>query len=392
MRSRSVLKRTKASTLPFYAVILLWGFGSGILTPVLPLYARSLGFSIEGWGLLVTVYAASTFVFEWMWGALSDRVDRRAFIAAGLLSGAALTYLYTLEAFIPLLYALQFVRGATFIMVGPAVKALVSDLNSGGIGLSMGLYSSVRRLGSVVGPIVGTLIAEAWSYESALHVYTAVYLVGALMTAAIPKAETPGVEGEASSILEDTKALLRIRPILVLFAIPVIVYMGGTVIGSYLPIYAQEIVGMSTVGVGALFSVGNVAGLLTTPLFGWLSDRHGRTSVALTCFLLSTAAMYGISLAGSPLQLTLSLVFFTMCFSPLTPLLLAMLTDTTPSGLLGTSMGIYSTFENLGIVLTPPIYSLIWTIYAPNAIFVFGALTQILGILLLLTTRRKSSD
>ena len=392
MRSRSTLKRTTASTLPFYAVILLWGFGSGLLTPVLPLYARSLGFSIEAWGLLVTVYAASTFIFEWVWGALSDRVDRRAFIAAGLLSGAALTYLYTLEAFTPLLYALQFVRGATFIMVGPAVKAMVSDLNSGGIGLSMGLYSSVRRLGSVIGPIVGTLIAEAWSFESALHVYAAVYLVGALMTAAIPKADTLHVQGEDAGILEDAKALFGIRRILVLFTVPVVVYMGRTVIGSFLPIYALEIVGMSTVGVGALLSVGNVAGLLTTPVFGWLSDRHGKASVALACFLLSTAAMFGISLAGSPLQLTLSLVFFTMCFSPLTPLLLAMLADVTPGGLLGTSMGIYSTFENLGIVLTPPIYSLIWTSYAPSAIFVFGALTQILGILLLLTTRRKSSD
>jgi len=212
------------------------------------------------------------------------------------------------------------------------------------------------------------------------------------MTAAIPKADTLHVQGEDAGILEDAKALFGIRRILVLFAVPVIVYMGRTVIGSFLPIYALEIVGMSTVGVGALLSVGNVAGLLTTPVFGWLSDRHGKASVALACFLLSTAAMFGISLAGSPLQLTLSLVFFTMCFSPLTPLLLAMLADVTPGGLLGTSMGIYSTFENLGIVLTPPIYSLIWTSYAPSAIFVFGALTQILGILLLLTTRRKSSD
>ncbi|TRO46826.1 MFS transporter, partial [Candidatus Bathyarchaeota archaeon] len=327
MPSRSILKLNAASTLPFYAVILLWGFGSGLLTPVLPLYARSLGFSIEGWGLLVTVYAASTFIFEWMWGALSDRVDRRAFIAAGLLSGAGLIYLYTLEAFTPLLYALQFVRGATFIMVGPAVKALVSDLNHGGIGLSMGLYSSVRRLGSVIGPVVGTLIEETWSYQSALLVYAAVYLVGALLTVVIPRAQTHVGEGKSSGILEDAMALFRIRSILILFAVPVIVYMGNTVIGSYLPIYAQEIVGMSTVGVGALISVGNVAGLLTTPIFGWLSDRHGKASVVLACFLLSTAAMFGISLTASPLQLTVSLVLFTMCFSPLTPLLLAMLSD-----------------------------------------------------------------
>ncbi len=46
-------------------------------------------------------------------------------------------------------------------------------------------------------------------------------------------------------------------------------------------------------------------------------------------------------------------------------------------------MGIYSTFENLGIVLTPPIYSLIWSAYTPGAIFLFSALTQTIGILLI---------
>ncbi len=384
------MKRSIRQALPFYAVVLLWGFGSGILTPVLPLFVRSLGFSIEEWGYLVTVYAVSTFIFEWMWGALSDRVDRRAFIAAGLLSGSALMYLYTLWTSITALYALQLVRGALFIMVGPAVKAMVSDMSSSGdIGLSMGLYSSVRRLGSVAGPIVGTLVAHAWSYESALQVYSLVYLVGAVMTATVPRADPlPGGDEGAPSVLGDFRSLIAIRSVAILFIVPVIVYMGRTVIGSYLPIYAREVVGMSTVEVGALFSAGNIAGFLTTPVFGWLSDRYGRVSVVLSCFLLSTAAMFAISLAGSPMQIVLVLMAFTMCFSPITPLLLAMLTDATPRGLLGTSMGIYSTFENLGIVFAPPIYGLIWSSYAPSATFVFGAMTQILGILLLIAAHK----
>jgi MFS family permease len=384
------LKRSIRQALPFYAVVLLWGFGSGVLTPVLPLYVRSLGFSIEEWGYIVTVYAVSTFIFEWMWGALSDRVDRRAFIAAGLLSGSALMYLYTLWTSITALYALQFVRGALFIMVGPAVKAMVSDMSSSGdIGLSMGLYSSVRRLGSVVGPIVGSLMVHTWSYQSALRIYSLVYLVGAAMTATVARADTlPGVDEEASSVLSDFRSLIAIRSVAILFIVPVIVYIGRTVIGSYLPIYASEVIGMSTVEVGALFSAGNIAGFLTTPVFGWLSDRYSRVSVVLSCFVLSTTAMFAISLAASPIHLAFVLMTFTMCFSPITPLLLAMLTDATPRGLLGTSMGFYSTFENLGIVFAPPIYGLIWNSYAPNIIFVFGAITQIIGILLLLIANK----
>jgi len=69
-------------------------------------------------------------------------------------------------------------------------------------------------------------------------------------------------------------------------------------------------------------------------------------------------------------------------------MLLATLVEATPKGLLGTSMGMYSTFENLGIVLTPLIYSLIWSAYAPNAIFIAGAITQLLGVLVLIAAYR----
>lgn len=384
------MNRTIRSRLPFYMVILLWGLGSGMLMPVLPLYVRSLGFTIEEWGYLVMVYAVSTFLFEWAWGALSDRIDRRVFIAAGLLSGAALIPLYTLRVPITVFYVLQFLRGALFIMVGPAVKSLVSDMSSGGIGLSMGMYSSVRRLGSVLGPIAGTIVAQALSYESALHLYSLIYIIGAATTLFFIKGVPPPAErSESPSLIQDCRTLFTTTTITILFAISVIVYMGGTVIGSYLPIYALEVIGMSTVGVGALFSIGNVAGFLTTPVFGWISDRYSRGTVVLTCFVLSTVAMFSLSLARTNVQLALLLMVFTVCFSPLTPLLLAMLTDATPPGLLGTSMGIYSTFENLGIVFTPPVYSLIWSAYSPSAIFVFGAITQVLGILLVFYARKR---
>jgi MFS family permease len=382
------LERNVRTALPFYLVILLWGVGSGILTPVFPLYIRSLGFSIEEWGGLVMVYAVGTFVFEWAWGALSDRVDRRLFIAAGLSSGSVLVFLYTLGGSKALFYVLQFLRGALFIMVGPAVKALVSDMNSSGsIGLSMGLYSSVRRLGRAVGPIFGSFLATYWSYEHALYAYSAIYLIGAAITMLIFK-----VDGGSSalakerhlSIIQDCSYLLTTGTIAILFVIPVIIFMGTTAIRSYLPIYSQEVIGMSTIEIGALFSVSNVIGFLTTPVFGWLSDALGRRRVVLSSFLLSAISLFGFTLVKTSLQLTLALVIFRVISSPITPLVLAMLTDVTPRRLMGASMGIYSTFENLGIVLAPPIYSVIWSAYAPGAIFLFSALTQMIGVLLIL--------
>ncbi len=278
-------------------------------------------------------------------------------------------------------------------MVGPAVKALVSDINSSGsIGLSMGLYSSVRRLGRAIGPILGSFLATYWSYEHALYAYSAVYLIGAAITMFISRVDGESgahAEERHSSIIQDCRHLLTTGSIAILFVIPVVVFMGATAIGSYLPIYSQEVIGMSTIEIGALFSVSNVIGFLTTPVFGWLSDALGRRRVVLSSFLLSTISLFGFVLAKTSLQLTLALVIFRVISSPVTPLVLAMLTDVTPRRLMGTSMGIYSTFENLGIVVAPPIYSVIWSDYAPVVIFLFSALTQMIGILLILLKPRS---
>jgi len=340
----------------------------------------------------VVTYAVSTFIFEWIWGVLSDRFDRRAFIALGLVSGSVFVWLYTFENMIPLFYVLQFLRGGLFIMVGPAVKALVSDLSSSRrLGLSMGLYSATRTLGGVAGPFLGSSVAQFWSYEHALYAYSVISVVGVLMTLTIVKTgnRSSSTGDSSSGLSQDWRQLFAKDKIAVLFVFPVIVFMGNTAINSYLPLYASETVGMSTLEIGTLFSIASVSGFLATPLFGWVSDRVGRRPVVLSGFLLSATMLCSLFFAGTPLYLTLALIGLKTCFLPMTPLLLAMLSEVAPPRLLGASMGIYSTFENLGTVVAPPIYSALWTTYAPGTIFLFSALTQTLVIPLLLPTKKN---
>lgn len=380
------------SLFPFYLVIFLWGASAGLLTPVFPLYIRSLGFSIQDWGTLVMVYAVSTFLFEWAWGVLSDRFDRRLFVALGLLSGSILVPLYAVKALIPFFYVLQFLRGVFFIMVGPAVKALVSDMSeSGRLGLSMGLYSATRMLGGVLGPFLGSYVAELWSYEYAFYFYSALSLIGAAITVKIKtgrRAQIPVEKGSLSSV-QGWRSLFTQGQAVLLFVLPVIIFMGHTAINSYLPVYARERVGMSTLEVGTVFSIMNLLGFLTTPLFGWASDRLGRRPVVLLGFSSSAVMLFSLFFVRTPLHVTLASIGFAMCFSPITPLLLTMLAEFSPRRLLGTAMGIYSTFENLGTVIAPPIYSAAWSAYAPETLFLFGALVQAIGMLLLLSNRLR---
>jgi MFS family permease len=74
--------------LPAYIVLLLWttSWSVSIMGPVMPLYVSSLGIGVMGWSLLAMSAGLGMFLFEWVWGALSDSVDRRALMAAAFLS------------------------------------------------------------------------------------------------------------------------------------------------------------------------------------------------------------------------------------------------------------------------------------------------------------------
>jgi MFS family permease len=45
-------------------------------------------------------------------------------------------------------------------------------------------------------------------------------------------------------------------------------------------------------------------------------------------------------------------------------------------------MGLYGSFEGVGSMIGPPIYGMIWSIFAPQWVFVAGAILQFMSILL----------
>ena len=131
--------------------------------------------------------------------------------------------------------------------------------------------------------------------------------------------------------------------------------------------------------------------LFATPLFGRLSDRVGRKHIISNTLFLSSIMFLCYSLVKTPSQLLLVSIAVSM-FSIQSPLLLAMLSEFTPRRLSGLSMGIYGSFEDLGLMVGPPIYGLIWSIYSPLSIFICSAGIQLFNTLLIILIKEKQKD
>jgi MFS family permease len=154
--------------------------------------------------------------------------------------------------------------------------------------------------------------------------------------------------------------------------------MGFSVVRSFLPLYASGRIRMSTIEVGTLIATVSAAQLVAMPMLGWLSDRFGRKRTAIVGFTLSSCTFLLYFLAGTSFQVLLVSIAVGVGLSG-TSLLLAMISDVTPSTMYGTAIGIYGSFEDLGIMIGPLVYGFVWSATGPVYIFAASAIAQILA-------------
>ena len=66
-----------------FAILVVVMLGFGIIIPVLPLYARSMGATSLHLGLLMATFSFFQFIFAPVWGSLSDRIGRKPVLEPG---------------------------------------------------------------------------------------------------------------------------------------------------------------------------------------------------------------------------------------------------------------------------------------------------------------------
>lgn len=379
--------------LPAYVTLLVWNVSWSVtLTgPVLPLYIETLGIGIVGWSALAAMFALGMFLFEWVWGSLSDRTNRKHLLIFSLLCMSAIFILYTRHGSFFFFLVLQLLSGAVGVVVGPTTRASVSEESSL---KSAGLYASVwwgfSSIGRIIGPLIGTYIAQSWSFEYSFYASSALsVLLIFIVLWSFPASRQ--MAGRSKSMIYGLNTTLRSHSAQFLFLSAIFAFMGFSVVRAFLPLYASERVGMSTVEVGTLISTVAASQLVAILFLGWLSDRFGRKPMVIIGFLLCSGSFLLYLFANTAYQIFLVSIAAGLGLSA-TSLLLAIVPDVTPKRMYGTVVGIYGSCEDLGIIMGPLVYGLVWSAIGPAYIFVASAVTQVLSAALVFAIKQKRAS
>jgi MFS family permease len=163
---------------------------AGISSPLMTLFLESLGASFTMISLVLTSFMVVLLAFSYLWGRLSDRIQRRKpFVVGGLLGLAAA---YALLGWAPTLagaWWTRLIEGVAYAaystlsiaMVGDALALQIEAGAANRQGRQMGLYRGLGSLAFAAGSVGGGRLADAYSLAATFLACALAFLAAAVV-------------------------------------------------------------------------------------------------------------------------------------------------------------------------------------------------------------------
>ncbi len=323
-------------------------------TPLLPVFAMSLGATDLFLGLIVSVSTLTGLLLKPLVGVLSDRQGRRAWLLCGTALFVLMPFLYRLVSSPEQLMLIRVIHGLATAIYGPVTLACIAEMKAGGVAERLGWFGMARSGGYIVGPaLAGWLLLS----HDPVEVYTLVGLTSALAFLPVLKLGSGRLPQQSRhvTLLQQMRASLLVAArspgIWLAGSLELALFVALYTLKIWLPLHALA-AGTNIALVGLFFAVQEAAHLLARPAGGRIADRLGYARAICAGMVLMAAglgmvtALEGVSLLAPALitGLAQALVF---------PATLGLVTQQMRSDNLGAAMGFVGMMQNLGKVLGP---------------------------------------
>ena len=165
----------------------------GVRSSLVPLFgAQVIGASVGTVSLSLSLAAGAQLVGLWPAGWVSDRFGRKRLAAPAFAFYAVVVGLLGLVAGVPAFLGVMALYGLATGLTSVTPPAIVADVvPESDTGVGIGVLNTAGDLGTVLGPVVAGLLADAVGYEWGF-LATAVVLVVAALAAALVRETSPG--------------------------------------------------------------------------------------------------------------------------------------------------------------------------------------------------------
>lgn len=364
-------------------VSLFTDLSSQMIYPLIPEFLVSLGASKSIIGLVEGIAESVASLFRALFGRWSDKVKKRkvfVFLGYGL-SAFSKPFLYLADSWFTVL-AVRFSERMGKAVRTPARDALIStSVPPGQKGRAFGFHRAMDRTGALGGPLLAILALNI-SNENVRFVFlvSVIPAVIALIFIAFAK-ETASGEIQASDDFQGKP--LRNRSFII-FLISIVVFTLGNSSNAFLILKARE-AGLSVTWIPGIWMLYNFFCVLSSPVFGTLSDKWDRKSIIITSFIYYSILYFLFGFAQSLWMVWTLFAAYGIYYGLSEGVFRAYIADLVTENSRATAYGIFNTAIGLALLPASLIMGEMWDRFGSRWAFFVSAFFSLLGFLIFIS-------
>ena len=386
-------QRILSNTLIIFMVAMVFAnIASEMYMTMLPLYMRHLGADVMQIGVFFTVSQIIPLILQVLGGWVSDTIGRLKSVALGSLIGLGA---FISPIFIPTwqwLYLTEGLNSITRSLIGPSFGAFIAEeTTEAHRGKVYGITDTIYTVVTVIGPPLAGWLADTYGFRAMLTVAAAIYICATIIRVGMAKIAGKKRSETAREKLSLTNLRINFKTI---FGLAV---AGGVLTWllitdgvrdiafslsfRLMPVYLEDIAGLSLQQIGWLNSFFGIAMMLTTIPGGWFADKFSERAAIAMGFFLEFIAMLLLINVDTFIGFALAWMIFGVGVGLLSPAYQSLMSKVLPERLLGTGFGLIHASLGIFSLPAPAIGSYLWKTINPQAPFYITAVFALLTVI-----------
>lgn len=354
--SESPLKNRQFLFILPIAVVVALGFG--MITPILPDYARDFGVSLAAVGMVQALFGLTRFGSGLIGGLVVDRFGERRSTITGLLIVSASSYAAGLATTFPQLLIARGLGGAgSALFIAGLMNRILKIVEPQAMGRATGAFRAAFLVGGAGGPALGGLVGEHFGIAAPFHFYATGLLISAVITYfAMPK----HVAGEARKrtprdALRAARPLMKdLRYVVALLTTLTAWWTLAGPGGTLAAIFAEDELGFSKSRIGFGITLSVVGELIILVLAMMYADRISRRALLIPSLIVAGigTALIGQIDASSSVAFYPVMVFMGMGVAAMSTAAGGLLGDSVPRDGSGAAVGVNQMAGDAGYIVS----------------------------------------